>query len=92
MKHLKLNVYKDKFKAKKNTYRKKTSDEEEEKPKLEDSNLSGTNSGTDYENDAEDVGNDDTIKTEPQEFNETASSVQNDSTFVLDSLNHIFNT
>ena len=61
--------------------------------KFDDSAIqSGTNSGTDYDNDTEDTTT--AVKTEPDEEEEfeAATPVQNEATFPLEGVNHIFNT
>lgn len=83
VKHLKLDVYKDKFKAKKNCCKKKA---DEKLKKFDDSNFSGTNSpnspnsGTD-ENDTEGTS---LVKSEPIEEFEEAKSVDDESAFAMD--------
>ncbi|XP_065217404.1 zinc finger protein 12-like [Planococcus citri] len=93
MKHLKLNVYKDtKHKPRKNCCRRKTVDEIKEETFDDSANFSGNNSGTDYDIDIEE--NSTMVKTEPEEDEEfeAATPVQNEATFPLEGINHIFNT
>lgn len=96
VKHLKLNVYKDtKYKPRKNCCRRKTTEDIKEEKFDDSANLSGNNSGSDYDNDNDTEDNTMAVKTEPDEEEdefEAATPVQNEATFPLEGVNHIFNT